>query len=98
MYPSQARMFLAPIRTQAAAQRVNDFQVGRDGCTLTGWVTGVLSWHHKQLPAGAVGAYTWQSTHLALTSRLPSAYLPVAVGGVLDCRTPCTAGLSSSRR
>lgn len=27
MYPSQARMFLAPIRTQASAQRVNDFQV-----------------------------------------------------------------------
>lgn len=26
MYPSQARMFLAPIRTQASAQRVNDFQ------------------------------------------------------------------------
>ena len=29
MYPSQARMFLAPIRTQASAQRINDFQVGR---------------------------------------------------------------------
>lgn len=27
MYPSQARMFLAPIRTGATAQRVNDFQV-----------------------------------------------------------------------
>lgn len=27
MYPSQARMFLAPIRTQASNQRINDFQV-----------------------------------------------------------------------
>jgi hypothetical protein len=43
MYPSQARMFLAPIRTQASAQRVNDFQVGNWGGAHFGWVSAVLS-------------------------------------------------------
>jgi succinate dehydrogenase/fumarate reductase-like Fe-S protein len=31
LYPSQARMFLAPIRTNASAQRTNDFQVCVEG-------------------------------------------------------------------
>lgn len=95
MYPSQARMFLAPIRTQASAQRVNDFQVGTHmvgGGAGRGGARG--PGQGRQLGFAAVIAHLplGMSVLQARVSDMVFCWL------LLCCRTQCTAGLSSSRK